>query len=454
MRLFRILMLCCALHLTAYALDSVPKAEYHQRRVALAAAMKTGVAVLFANEEPQLEYQDYRQDEDFYYLTGWNEPGAAIIIIPSAEAVAGTPGTGGLGAREAQAYREILFLPTRNLRSEMYTGVKMDANTPGVTGATGFDEVMPMTELPGVLNKIIVGDRQRARRIFAQKDSASAHAVVAFTAATLGMSTVPDMLDVAELTTPLRAVKSPAEIELLRKAANASITAQRAAMRSIHPGVGERKIAGVFIEKLMENGCERFSYPPIVGSGKNSATLHYSENSAVANTGDVMLIDAAGEYSMYASDITRTMPVDGHFTPRQRELYEIVLGAQRAAAAAFVAGKSRINDPQRRNPDSLDQVAYTYINSHGKDLHGEPLGQYMIHGLGHLVGIDVHDPWDYSKPLDKGMVFTIEPGIYLPEEGIGIRIEDVFHVDSDGKLVDLIADLPHEAKDVEAAMKR
>ncbi|MCU1319423.1 MAG: Xaa-Pro aminopeptidase, partial [Edaphobacter sp.] len=107
-----------------------------------------------------------------------------------------------------------------------------------------------------------------------------------------------------------------------------------------------------------------------------------------------------------------------------------------------------------KDADSLDQVAFAYVNSHGKDLHGQPLGQYMVHGLGHLVGIDVHDPWDYTKPLDKGMVFTIEPGIYLPEEGIGVRIEDVFYVDGQGKLVDLIADLPHEAADVEAAMRR
>ena len=123
------------------------------------------------------------------------------------------------------------------------------------------------------------------------------------------------------------------------------------------------------------------------------------------------------------------------------------------AAAAFVAGKSKINDPLHKQADSLDQVAFAYINSHGKDLHGQPLGKYMVHGLGHLVGIDVHDPWDYSKPLDKGMVFTIEPGIYLPEENIGVRIEDVFYVNADGKLVDLIADLPHEAADVEKAMQ-
>jgi Xaa-Pro aminopeptidase len=115
-----------------------------------------------------------------------------------------------------------------------------------------------------------------------------------------------------------------------------------------------------------------------------------------------------------------------------------------------------MGDPNHRKPSdppSLDRVAYDYINAHGKDLHGQPLGKYFIHGLGHSVGIDVHDPIDYQKPLDKGMVFTIEPGIYIPEENLGVRIEDVFWVDKDGKLHDFIADLPHTPEDVEAAMK-
>jgi Xaa-Pro aminopeptidase len=254
----------------------------------------------------------------------------------------------------------------------------------------------------------------------------------------------------------LRSVKSASELELIRKAADASIASQLAGMRAIKPGVRERTVAGIEIEKMMEQGCERVSYAPIVGSGANSTTLHYAENSATMKSDDVVVIDAAGEYSMYASDITRTMPVGGKFTARQREIYDIVLGSQRAAAAAFVAGKSKLGGVNQRGPevtDTLDKVAYDYINTHGKDLHGEPLGKYFLHGLGHSVGINVHDPMDYSKPLDKGNVFTIEPGIYIPEEGIGVRIEDVFYVDADGKLVDLIADLPHEAADVEAAMR-
>jgi Xaa-Pro aminopeptidase len=224
-------------------------------------------------------------------------------------------------------------------------------------------------------------------------------------------------------------------------------------MRSVHPGATEGTIAGIIIEKLMENGCERPSYAPIVGSGKNSTVLHYSSNRETMQSGDIVVVDAAGEYSMYASDITRAVPVNGHFTPRQREIYDIVKGAQKAAMDAFVAGTSRINDPRHKYPDSLDTIAWNYMNAHGKDLHGEPLGKYFIHGIGHSVGIDVHDPWDYSRPIQPGMVFTIEPGIYIPEEKIGVRIEDVFYANPNGKLECLTCALPKDADEVERVMK-
>ena len=121
---------------------------------------------------------------------------------------------------------------------------------------------------------------------------------------------------------------------------------------------------------------------------------------------------------------------------------------------AFVAGKSRINDPDHRYPDSLDTIAFNYMNAHGKDLHGDPIGIYFTHGLGHLVGIDVHDPWDYTQPLERGMVFTIEPGIYIPEENIGVRIEDDYYVQPDGTLQCLTCALPKTADAIEGLMKK
>jgi Xaa-Pro aminopeptidase len=436
------------------ALESVPKAEYRARRVALGEQLKGGVAVLFAGEEPVLDFMPYRQDSDFYYLTGWNEPGAALVVIG-----AGPGTTTRLGeVVPAHGYREILFLPARNLIMEKYTGEKMDASTSGVAASTGFDAVMVMTALPDELTKFVAEDRRRGANMWSQLDVPAATASVEFLAASLGVAQVaPAIHDVRTLTMGLRTVKSAGEIELLRKAAEASIAGQLAGMKAIKPGVTERTVAGVEIAKMMEGGCERPSYAPIVGSGKNSTLLHYSTNAAVMKAGDVVVIDEAGEYSMYASDITRTMPVDGKFTARQKEIYDIVLGAQRAAAEAFVAGKMKLGNVSERGPevtDTLDKVAYDYINTHGKDLHGQPLGKYFLHGLGHSVGIDVHDPMDYTKKLDKGMVFTIEPGVYIPEEESGVRIEDTFYVDQDGRLVDLMAKLPHKTQEVEAAMRR
>jgi Xaa-Pro aminopeptidase len=423
----------------AHSLEKQPASVYHARRAALATRLHGGVAVLFAAPEPVLDFMPYRQDSDFYYLTGWNEPGAALMVV----------GQNG----DSQRYKEILFLPTRDLRIEKYTGVKMDATTPGVVQATGVDAVEPMTELAADLNQVVAADRHLTSNIWTQPDSQPARALVTFNAATLGIDKAPDGRDVTSLVQQLRVVKDEGEIELIKKASAASMAAQRAMMRDVKPGITERTIAGKMTEVWFEQGCERPAYAPIVASGPNSTTLHYSENERTMQDGDVLVVDAACEFSMYASDITRTVPVNGHFTPRQREIYDIVLGAQQAAIHAFVAGKSTINDRERKDPNSLDTVAYNYINTHGKDLHGNPLGEYWLHGLGHMMGMDVHDPADYPAVLKPGMVFTIEPGIYIPSEKLGVRIECDFLVDADGKLIDLDADLPHTADEVEAAMK-
>lgn len=447
MRLFAIfLLLAATIPVSLTALEKQPTSTYHDRRVALAAKLNGGVAILFAAEEPLLDFMPYRQDADFYYLTGWNEPGAALMVVGH------TPNSAP-DATPARAYREILFLPTRNLRMEKYTGVKLDAATPGAAKAAGVDEVMSMTALPDVLNAMITADRHLAGNLWTHPDSTQSSALLNWTSTTLGDASNFTAHDLTVLTTQLRLIKDPEELALLRKAANASIDVQRLMMRSVKPGVTERAIAGRMIARMMEDGCERPSYAPIVGSGINSTELHYSDNSAIMAAGDVVVVDAACEYSMYASDITRTVPVSGHFTARQREVYNVVLGAQRAAAAAFVAGKSTINDPYRHDPNSLDSVAWQYIHDHGKGLRGEPLTDYWIHGLGHMVGIDVHDPSGYPAVLRPGMVFTIEPGVYIPEEKLGVRIEDVFIVGQDGRLIDMIANLPHSAEDVEAAMK-
>jgi len=446
-RLLALMLFLAFAFSAAPALQKQPTSDYHVRRVALGSQLHGGVAILFAAEEPVLDFDPYRQDSDFYYLTGWHEPGAALMIIGPANEF----GNAGKPARSRE-YKEILFLPTRNLRLEQYTGVKMDASTPGVAKATGIDNVEPMTNLATDLNKLIADDRRLASSIWTQHDKA-ADSLLEFTAATLG-TTATAPKDISPSIMPLREIKDPDEIDLLKKASAASIAGQIEMMKSIRPGETERTVAGAMTAVWYKQGCERPSYAPIVGTGIDSTILHYSENARTIQDGDIVVVDAACEYSMYASDITRTVPANGHFTARQREIYNVVLGAQQAAIDAFVAGKSKINDFSHKDPDTLDAVAFNYINTHGKDLHGQPLGRYWLHGLGHMIGIDVHDPAKYPAVLKPGMVFTIEPGVYIPEEKLGVRIECDFLVLPDGKLLDLDAALPHTADEVEAAMQK
>lgn len=427
----------------AWALDRQPNADYRARRQALATKAEKGVVVLFAAVEaegPNAIY-GFHQDANFYYLSGLTGPGAALLIAPAAEAQ---------DEATAHPYTEILFLPQRDLTQEKWTGPKLGPDTPDAARITGFDRVEPLDKLRDQLARLLPPTRGKVYSDMPAygQDSPSA-GPLAWLRRANALPGFTELTDVKPLLQSLRTVKDNGEIELIRKATDATVAAHFAAMHAVKPGVTEREVSSLLQFEWGKRGCERPAYSPIVGSGFNSTLLHYSDDSATMKAGDLVVIDAAGEFSMYATDITRTLPLSGKFTPRQREIYDIVLGAQQAVMAAFKAGKSKL---KREDPDSLFKVAYDYINTHGKDLHGAPLGKYFIHGLGHYVGLGVHDAGDYDVPLAPGMAFTIEPGIYIPEEKLGVRIEDTFYVDPSGKLINLAASLPHTADDVEKAM--
>jgi Xaa-Pro aminopeptidase len=430
------------LTVSAVALDRQPNADYRARRQALATKTKGGAVLMFAPPEaegPNAIY-GYRPDSDFFYLTGWTEPGAALLISPAAEAKDKTP---------ARAYEEILFLPAHNYVQEKWTGPKLGPENPEATHMTGFDRVEVLDNLRAELVRLLPQRAAIFTDVPGPGEISNSEIPLQWLDRANAFPLATSYQDVRPSLAALRTYKDAGEIELLRKAADASAAAHLAAMRTMKPGINEQEISALMQYEWGRRGCERPAYAPIVGAGFNSTVLHYSENSNPIQSGDVVVIDAAGEYSMYANDTTRTLPATGKFTARQREIYEIVLGAQRAAMAAFQSGKSHI---RAGLPDSLHDVAFAYINSHGKDLHGELLGKYFIHGLGHYVGLNVHDAGDYNLPLGPGVVFTIEPGIYIPEEKLGVRIEDTFYVDASGRLINLTESLPHTADEVERAM--
>jgi Xaa-Pro aminopeptidase len=429
-----------------FALDRQSGADYHARRVALSKKLISkdltkdlngGVAVLFAatdSEGPNAIY-GFRQDNDFFYLTGWAEPGAAVVVVPAIEAKGETP---------ARPYTEVLFLPAHNLTQEKWTGPKLGAEDPKARAITGFDRVATLDQMRDLLAQIVPQPRAVIYTAMA-----GAPGPLEWLKRSNAFPSYVAYAGIEEKLAELRIHKDSGEIERIRHATQASIAGHRAAMQAMRPGLFEYQIAALMQYKFQDGGCERPAYAPIVGSGFYSTVLHYSEDSHEIHDGDVVVMDVAGEYGMYASDITRTLPANGHFTQRQREIYNVVLGAQLAVMHAVVAGKSTLT---RNEANSLYQIAYDYINTHGKDLHGEPLGKYFIHGLGHRVGLEVHDVG--SGPLDKGDVFTVEPGVYIPEEKIGVRIEDIVMLDEGGKLVNLTAELPHTAEEVEAAMHK
>ena len=236
---------------SASAIERQPDADYHARRVALGASLKGGVAILFAANEPAMEYQSFRQDEDFYYLTGWNEPGAALIVIGASEPASQTaPQIAGLETKP-HGYREILFLPTRNKRLELYTGDKLDASSPHAPSKTGIAEVKAMTDLPSIVNELAAGDRRELRKLYSADGCAAGQDggwLGGDTTLGIDAEAAPEPLRCTrDLVMPLRAVKQPGEVALIRKATDASMVAQRAAIQAMGPEVKENAVAGLFL---------------------------------------------------------------------------------------------------------------------------------------------------------------------------------------------------------------
>jgi Xaa-Pro aminopeptidase len=370
--------------------------EYRARREALRKAVPDGVIVLSgAVQDPQDLRSPFFQEPNFYYLTGWSQPRARLLI---------------------DSHRQILFLPPHDKEREKWTGPMSAAGDPGIEQITGFDTVLPLDRFDD--------------EVHASGAPADSRAVVKTLAR-------------------LRMKKSPEEIGLIERAVAATTAAHLAAWKHAAAGMYEYQVAALMQAVYLDRGCERSAYAPIVGSGPNAVFLHYDRNLRQIARGELLLMDVGAECAGYAADVTRTIPVDGHFTPRQRELYDIVLGAQKAVIGAVKPGMTIV----RRTPDSLFQVAYDYLNSHGKDLHGARLGKYFTHGISHHIGLEVHDASDTAAPLEEGMVISVEPGLYIPEEQTGIRIEDMVLVTANGSRV-LTAGLPREATEIERIMAR
>ncbi len=420
-----------------------PLSVFHERRARLVRDTGgDGLIVLFGYREADVAatVTPFRQNENFYYLTGWNEPEAMMLLIPKPA----KPGNG-----NAEIDKEIFFIPAHDYRQEKWTGPKLGPDDAEAPARTGFPLMKGTALFQSELQEALKAFGKIYTELTPQPESGEDYFQAEVVSKLHKMAPLATLADLRPAVERLRSVKSSGEIALIRKAVEASVDAHLAAMQAVRPGVWEYQVAALMKYEFERRGCEWPAYPPIVGSGFFSTVLHYDQDWNEMKDGDVVVMDVAGAFGGYTGDITRTLPVNGHFTSRQREIYEIVLGAQNAALAAAKPGLHL----GRRGAKGLHEIAYDYISTHGKDLHGKPLGQYFIHGLSHSIGLNVHDPFDYDKPLAPGMVVTVEPGIYIPEEKLGIRIEDDILVTENGAEL-LTRRLPRTVEEIERSMEQ
>jgi Xaa-Pro aminopeptidase len=417
-----------------------PNEVYAARRAKIAAQVDGPVILWgFTGREESSQSYVFAQEDNFYYLTGHNEEGAGLIIVPTAKS----------GEHDAwNGPREILFLPAKDPQKEIWNGLRMSPTDADISARTGFATVQPFGEMRAAVERLakVYPVNFYTMLPYEKENGGYPHekAVVDW----LQMAEPQIKLkDVRGNIEALRTIKSPGEIAFLRKAIELSLDAHFAAMRMMRPGVYEYQVAAKMVEVHAMGGSEAEGYAPIVGAGPNSTALHYDKLDRKIQDGDIVVLDVGAQYSGYSADITRTFPANGKFSVRQREIYDIVLGAQNAALAELKPGMTLCKTGDK----SVYKTSFEYINSHGKDLHGKKLGQYYIHGLGHNIGLDVHDPGAYCKPLEPGMVVTMEPGIYIPEENLGVRIEDDVLITDTGYEL-LSKRLPRDPAEIEKIM--
>ncbi|WP_280539901.1 Xaa-Pro aminopeptidase [Chromohalobacter sp. 11-W] len=428
--------------------------EHRARRQALMAALPAHSAVLIPAASLVTRNRDseyaFRQDSDFHYLSGFPEPDALLVLLPGRD-----------------AGQVVLFCQEKDPFQEAWTGIRIGAQA-AVTDY-GVDEAYENANRDVLLPELLEG----RETLYLPLDNGEMLALAESLRAELapqarrGERTPSAFADVAPLIHARRLIKSEAELGLMRHAARISAQAHRRAMQNVSPGLLEYQLQAELEHEFVWHGARAPAYATIVGGGENACVLHYIENSAALRDGDLVLIDAGGEFELYAGDITRTFPVNGRFTPAQRELYEVVLEAQCRAVTAVAPDTTlrAIHDGVVRDLTAgLIRLGLLEGTLEAR-IADDSYRRFFLHATSHWLGLDVHDVGTYRldgepRVLAPGMVLTVEPGLYIPDaedipeayRGVGIRIEDDVAVTATGHEV-LTADVPKEVAEIEALMR-
>jgi Xaa-Pro aminopeptidase len=382
-----------------------------------------------------------RQNSDLFYLTGVEQEESVLLLYPDAQ---------------DEKFREILFVRDANPLLETWEGHKLTKEE--ARKISGVLRVEWLSEFRSVYHRLMcecehvylnTNEHPRASVVVETRDAR-------FVREAQRRYPLHDYHRLARLMRQLRAVKSDAEIALLRKACEITEAGFRRVCRFVKPGVLENEIEAEYAHEFIRSGA-RFAYDPIVASGKNSCVLHYVQNDQVCRKGDLLLLDVAASNANYNADLTRTIPVSGRFTRRQRQVYGAVLRVLRGASAAVVPGKLTRNwqkEAEGMIEKELVDLGLLKMAQIKRQAPDQPaFRKYFMHGIGHTLGLDVHDVTLGADPIPEGAVLTVEPGIYIREEGFGIRLENNIVVRKGGN-VDLMAKVPIEAGDVERLMRR
>lgn len=396
--------------------------EYADRRKRVLRSLKGAVGVVMSGDGAPPLRGEWMPDMDFAYLTGiFTEPGAMVFFD---------------GGNPDPKKRIVLILKPVNPEIDVWDGYR-DLISEKLRKETGFETVLRTLHLPRMMTEAAKRSRKLALlhplAAYSQPVSKDYELMQKVSARIPGCS----IEDHSDLLTAMRMVKSAAELKQIRAAIKATAAGIECVCKVIKPGVNERTLQNELVAGFQSEGSMRNAFDPIVGSGHRGTVLHYKENNQIAEDGDLMVLDSGAEINRYASDITRTLPVNGKFTKEQKKLYEIVLKAQAAAIKAVKPGATMAQ---------VDAVSRKVIADAG-------YGDFYPHGIGHHMGLETHDPGPNSLKLKPGMVVTIEPGIYIEKDSIGIRIEDDILVTETGSK-NLSSMIPKSVSEIEAAIAK
>jgi len=401
--------------------------------------------VVSADELPRNGDQNfpYRQNSDLFYLTGINQEQTILALSPD---------------HPREKYREMLFIRRSSPEIEKWLGHKLTKEE--AEQISGIKTIMWYDEFEDILPELMfysdqvfisVNENLKYRRFYNDSD-------LRFIERLRFLYPVHNYRRLGQVLSRMRMVKEPQEIEVIKYAIELTAKAFERVLKFVRPGVYEYEVEAEIMHEFIRHGVRQVAYQPIIASGKNACVLHYIYNNMVCRDGELLLMDFGAEYLNYAADLTRTIPVSGKFSARQLDVYNAVLDVQRTMIKRYIKPGVTINELNQKAQDLIGERLVDLGLLKREELSQEPekrqkaIKQFYPHGLSHFLGLDVHDVGTKDIPLEPGMIITVEPGIYIDKEGIGVRIENDVLITKRGN-VDLMADIPSEPDEIERLLK-